>query len=172
MKIQSQAPMVPMYDQWGYPIYNRPIYQPQNFMQQPVTQPAQQPQQLVYCSSVTSEEEAKTKGALIDLDGSLNIFTNLKQGVIYTKQLEYDGNAPLRKYVLVTDNSKEQVTSNIPAQNPINMSDYVLASDFDTLCKMHNDLVRDFQALADDFDAYVESHKENSKKQSIILEEK
>lgn len=170
MKMQSQQPMVPMYDQWGYPIYNRPIFQPQQFMQsqtQPVPQvqtTVPQAQQQVYCSAVTSEEEAKTKGALIELDGSLNIFTNLKQGVIYTKQLENDGNAPLRKYVLVPDNPQEQVSSNVSAQNPIDMSEYVLASDFDNLYKMYDDLAYELQDLAKDFNAYVASNSKKSKK--------
>lgn len=167
----QQQSMLPMYDQYGYPIY-RPMYnqQPQYMQPQPVQQPIQQQ---VYCRPVTSEDEAK--GALIEFDGSLNIFTNLKQGIIYTKQLENDGTAPLKKYVLVTDDSQEQVptSSMVPAQNPVDMSDYVLKKDFDDLYKMYDSVACELENLAHDFDDYVASQAKptKSKKPKLILED-
>lgn len=53
---------------------------------------------LVKCRAVTSFDEAKA--AMIDLDGSMTIFTDLGHNRIYTKQINLDGTATLNSYVL------------------------------------------------------------------------
>ena len=50
---------------------------------------------------VLSLDEAKA--ASIDLDGSLHVFTDIGNKKIYTKQLNLDGTATLKTYLLVED---------------------------------------------------------------------
>lgn len=50
---------------------------------------------------VLSVEEARA--SQIDLDGSLHVFTDIGNKKIYTKQLNLDGTATLKTYVLVED---------------------------------------------------------------------
>lgn len=70
------------------------------FAQQPMGQGITQPQAPVYikCRAVTSIDEAKA--AMIDLDGSLNVFTDIPHRKIYTKQINLDGTASLNTYSL------------------------------------------------------------------------
>ena len=70
------------------------------FAQQPVGQNFTQQQAPVYikCRAVTSIDEAKA--AMIDLDGSLHVFTDIPHRKIYTKQIDVDGTASLNTYSL------------------------------------------------------------------------
>lgn len=56
----------------------------------------QQYQQQFKCRPVTSIDEAKA--AMIDLDGTPNVFTNLATGQIYVKYTNLDGTASLDVY--------------------------------------------------------------------------
>lgn len=83
-----------------------------NMMYQPPAQRLQQYEQfqdparnLVKCRAVTSIDEAKA--AMIDLDGSMTIFTDLGHGKIYTKQINLDGTATLNSYALEAQNGTE-----------------------------------------------------------------
>ena len=70
------------------------------FAQQPMGQNFTQQQAPVYikCRAVTSIDEAKA--AMIDLDGSLHVFTDIPHRKIYTKQINLDGTASLNTYSL------------------------------------------------------------------------
>lgn len=70
------------------------------FAQQPMGQGFTQQQAPVYmkCRAVTSIDEAKA--AMIDLDGSLHVFTDIPHRKIYTKQINLDGTASLNVYSL------------------------------------------------------------------------
>lgn len=70
------------------------------FAQQPLGQGITQQQAPVYikCRAVTSIDEAKA--AMIDLDGSLHVFTDIPHRKIYTKQINLDGTASLNTYSL------------------------------------------------------------------------
>lgn len=70
------------------------------FAQQPLGQGITQQQAPVYikCRAVTSIDEAKA--AMIDLDGSLHVFTDIPHKKIYTKQINLDGTASLNTYSL------------------------------------------------------------------------
>lgn len=70
------------------------------FAQQPMGQGFAQQQAPVYmkCRAVTSIDEAKA--AMIDLDGSLHVFTDIPHKKIYTKQINLDGTASLNVYSL------------------------------------------------------------------------
>lgn len=114
----------------------------------------QQLQQQVYCRPVTSEEEAKA--AIIELDGSLYIFTCLNQGKIYTKQLEMDGNAPLRTYELVGFSTN---------QIPVSTSESEVKKDIEDLYAMYEKLDKEVSLLSDDFDMYLNEATKNSKKE-------
>lgn len=79
----------------------------------------QQNIQMLKGRPVSSYDEAKA--AMIDLDGSMFVFTDIANKRIYTKQIMLDGSAELKVYILQEQNIKEQ------KQN----TDYVLQSDFE-----------------------------------------
>lgn len=57
--------------------------------------------QYIRCQPVTSIEEVKA--AMIDLDGTINVFVDFANEIIYTKQINLDGIAVLKVYELKTD---------------------------------------------------------------------
>ncbi len=59
--------------------------------------------QFLKCRPVSSREEARA--FQIDLDGSLWVFTDVGNGRIYTKQVNNDGTAAFKTYVLTKDES-------------------------------------------------------------------
>lgn len=91
-----------------------------NMYNQNVMQGQQQQNiQMLKGRPVSSYDEAKA--AMIDLDGSMFVFTDIANKRIYTKQIMLDGSAELKVYTLQEQNIKEQ------KQN----TDYVLQSDFE-----------------------------------------
>lgn len=113
---------------YGYNNYYQSPYQsqygqqiqPQSYTQMPYQQQAVQ--QYIKGRPVSSAEEAKA--SMIDLDGSLFVFPDVKNKLIYTKQIMLDGTAEFHTYRLVPEtkqNSQEQNTMN---------NQYVLDSDF------------------------------------------
>lgn len=70
-----------------------------NMMQQ------QQNVQVLKGRPVSSLEEARA--SMIDLDGSLFVFTDIANKRIYTKQIMLDGTAELKTYELVEQNKTE-----------------------------------------------------------------
>lgn len=87
--------------------FNQPIQQPQydpylsqGYPQQMQTNNNRQApmQNFVKCRAVTSIDEAKA--AMIDLDGSVHVFTDLNHNCIYTKQITLDGSAAFNIYKL------------------------------------------------------------------------
>lgn len=116
-------PMYPM----GYPYnmgYQQPIrYQtPQQRLaemeqQYPQFAPNNQGQNFIKCRAVTSIDEAKA--SIIDLDGSINVFTDIGNKKIYTKQINLDGTATLKTYVLMEDSPPDQVITHLEDKNPL-----------------------------------------------------
>lgn len=99
-------------------MYQQPGYaqqQPQQMgMQGYGMQPNQfQQNQVSYLKgrAVTSVDEAKA--AMIDLDGSLHVFTDLGNKKIYTKQINLDGTATLNIFSL------EEVPAQKPQENKV-----------------------------------------------------
>ena len=68
-------------------------------------QQTQQPQQFLKGRPVSSLEEARA--SMIDLDGSLFVFTDIANNKIYTKQIMLDGTAELKTYELVEQNKAQ-----------------------------------------------------------------
>lgn len=85
-----------MYPSYPYPARFSP-YQP---VQQSYPQMGQIPIQQAPLKGrvVTSYDEAKA--AMIDLDGSIHVFPDTNNKVIYTKQINLDGTPSLNTYVL------------------------------------------------------------------------
>lgn len=74
---------------------------PTNNYQQYLQQPAQQQPQTptaIKCRPVTGPEEARAFS--IDYDGSINVFMDISNGKIYTKQLGADGLSIFNTYAL------------------------------------------------------------------------
>lgn len=76
---------------------------------------------------VTSFDEARA--AMVDFDGSLNLFVDVQNNQIYTKQLNLNGLAELKVYRLVED-----------APNQSTQVAYVTKEDYDILLKEVTDL--------------------------------
>lgn len=112
-----------------YPMY--PQYPQQNFYNIPQTQQrlqemergigSQIPRPTFKAVPVTSFDEAKA--AMVDFDGSLNLFVDIQNNQIYTKQLTLNGLAELKVYRLVEE------APNAPQVQ------YVSREDFETCMK-------------------------------------
>lgn len=118
-----------MYGQMGYPGYTGMPFNPMVNAQQRLAQMEQQypqfaqgqPQQQqpgwMKCRAVTSMDEAKA--AMIDLDGSLNVFTNTANGEIYTKQVGMDGLAVFNTYRRVDQPQQAQAQQAMSQQQGV-----------------------------------------------------
>lgn len=112
--------------------YNGQMYQP-NYQAQNNQQIGTQ-MQILKGRPVSSFDEAKA--SMIDLDGSLFIFTDIGNKRIYTKQIMMDGTAELKTYVLEEQpNMMKEVKQN---KNDI----YVLKSDFDRVMEQINHRIK------------------------------
>ena len=104
---------------------NRNAY-PEPQYQQPAQQygqqPMQQQMQVLKGRPVASFDEAKA--SMIDLDGSLFVFPDISNKMIYTKQIMLDGSADIKKYVLVEDSGAQAQQQN---------NKYVLRKDFENI---------------------------------------
>lgn len=104
---------------------NRNMY-PETQYQQPAQQygqqPMQQQMQVLKGRPVASFDEAKA--SMIDLDGSLFVFPDISNKMIYTKQIMLDGSADIKKYVLVEDSGTQAQQQN---------NEYVLRKDFENI---------------------------------------
>ena len=97
---QQQAPVQFPYGNNNMLLSNSPY---NNYMDNRVgvnTQSLSQ-NQFLKCRPVSSKEEARA--FQIDLDGSLWVFTDLGDDKIYTKQVNNDGTATFKTYVLTQD---------------------------------------------------------------------
>ena len=112
--------------------YNGQMYQP-NYQAQNNQQIGTQ-MQILKGRPVSSFDEAKA--SMIDLDGSLFIFTDIGNKRIYTKQIMMDGTAELKTYVLEEQpNMMKEVKQN---KNDI----YVLKSDFERAMEQINHRIK------------------------------
>lgn len=106
-------------------MYSNPYYSPmgynpmqqmnQRFQQYDQSYIDQTAKNLVKCRAVTSIDEAKA--AMIDLDGSMTIFTDLGHNRIYTKQINLDGTATLNSYVLEQPEAQNTDTIELRLKN-------------------------------------------------------
>lgn len=106
--------------------YGVGMYQPNNFQMQGNQQ---QFGSVLKGRPVSSYDEAKA--SMIDLDGSLFVFTDIANNCIYTKQILLDGTAELKTYVL--QEQKQNINKTENKGNKTN--EYVLKSDFDKMVK-------------------------------------
>lgn len=127
----------------------------------------------IFCQMVTSEKEAEA--VIPEMDGSLNIFIDMPHGVIYTKQLEFDGNAPLRTFTQVTANSqspKQESGGSAKAiatpDSNIDTSQFATQKDIDDVF-IH---LNNFNDKLNEFQKTLNSMPKEEKKSSILLEDK
>lgn len=108
-------------------------------------------QNFIKCRAVTSIDEAKA--SMIDLDGSIHVFTDIGNKKIYTKQINLDGTATLNTYELVSPPEAPMA----PAPEPeatIDLSNYVNHEEFETICRSFgrqiadlNEKIRDYEEI-------------------------
>ena len=103
-------------------------YQPNNYQMQNNQQMGAM--QVLKGRPVSSYDEAKA--SMIDLDGTLFVFTDIANNCIYTKQILLDGSAELKTYVLQEQKQKETKRTEESTAN------YVLKKDFDRTVKELN----------------------------------
>lgn len=110
-----------------------------NMYNQNVMQGQQQQNiQMLKGRPVSSYDEAKA--AMIDLDGSMFVFTDIANKRIYTKQIMLDGSAELKVYTLQEQNIKDQ------KQN----TDYVLQSDFEQAIEILKNQILELKGVKED----------------------
>ena len=97
------------------------LQQQYNGMFQQNMQMQQQQQNIIKGRPVSGIEEARA--AMIDLDGSLFVFTDIANKKIYTKQIQLDGSAEVKTYKLIEQPIQEN--------KEIEQSDFVLRSEFE-----------------------------------------
>lgn len=96
---------------------------------------------------VSSFDEAKA--CMIDLDGSLFVFTDIANKKIYTKRGMLDGTAELKTYVLVDEKQHEENTlSNMESDG----HRYVLHDEFDKVLKQINRRFDDMEGMINEPD--------------------
>ena len=105
--------------------YNVGTYQPNNYQMQNNQQMGAM--QVLKGRPVSSYDEAKA--SMIDLDGTLFVFTDIANHCIYTKQILLDGSAELKTYVL--QEQKQNETKKSEEAN----TEYVLKKDFEKIVK-------------------------------------
>uniref|UniRef100_A0AAU8B0D4 Uncharacterized protein n=1 Tax=Dulem virus 36 TaxID=3145754 RepID=A0AAU8B0D4_9CAUD len=118
------------YNQYGMTPYqaqaNRLAQMEQQYQgyqtQQPynMVQNNMQSAQMIKGRPVSSRDEAMA--SMIDMDGSLFVFTDIANKRIYTKQIMLDGSADFKEYVL-SENQRE------------NKNEYVLRTEFEQFVK-------------------------------------
>lgn len=112
----------------------------------PIPQQRVQPYQDVYnveknmmkCRAVTSAEEARA--AMIDLDGSVSVFTDFGNKKIYTKQINLDGTATLNTYELV-ENVEPEKPKPEPQYYQPDLSGYVKEKELDAAFNQLSDRI-------------------------------
>lgn len=108
---QRLAQLEQQYQQYQQPTYNN--YG--NMMNNQI--------QMLKGRPVSSRDEAMA--SMIDMDGSLFVFTDIANKRIYTKQIMLDGSADFKEYILM------EQKQNIQSQNNNDRNDgYVLRSEF------------------------------------------
>lgn len=106
-------------------------YQPNNYQMQNNQQMGAM--QILKGRPVSSYDEAKA--SMIDLDGTLFVFTDIANHCIYTKQILLDGSAELKTYVL-----QEQKQNETKQSGEANAG-YVLKKEFDrTVKELHKQI--------------------------------
>lgn len=133
---------------------NNPAMNPMNnpaFTQnpQPQVQMPQQPQNFLKCRAVTSIDEAKA--AMIDLDGSIFVFTDFGNKRIYTKQINLDGTATLNTYTL------EETPAATPASPTVRAEDTTKFVERQEFIDKYNALYDDMDRIFDDLRAVKEN---------------
>lgn len=119
--------------------------------------PQYQPQQnFVKCRAVTSIDEAKA--SMIDLDGSVHVFTDIGNKKIYTKQINLDGTAKLSTYVLQDDSEPAPET-----QKEI----FVKPEELEAICKTFSKQIRELDDKLFECEEELARLREEKKARSV-----
>lgn len=134
-----------MYPQTISPYMQNTMYNPYQQYQRsvPIEQnaisaPPAQPVNFLKGRPVTSMEEAKV--AQIDFDGTLNIFTDIANKRIYTKQINLDGTSSFNVYCL-TEIEPEPIQKDYITRDEFNNS-VVTKEEYNKLLNQFNELLK------------------------------
>ena len=128
---QQQGYNAPYYLNTPYSGYNLSPQQYQ-YQRQSSEIPTSVPLNYIKGRPVSSIDEAKA--SQIDLDGSLNIFPDLSNKKIYTKQINLDGTASFNIYEL--NNNQQMQTSENNVQEEKN---YITKTELDTILQQYKE---------------------------------
>lgn len=106
--------------------------------QEMIQQQVPQQMQMIKGRPVSSLEEARA--SMIDLDGSMYVFTDVANKRIYTKQILLDGTAELKTYVL-EEQKQAQTNTN---------SSYVLQQDFEEAINILTEQINKLKGVKED----------------------
>ena len=106
------------------------------------------------CRAVTSIDEAKA--SMIDLDGSVSVFTDLGNKRIYTKQINLDGTATLNTYILEEKSPAQSFTQEEiknTADEKIAQIEMKLNNLEQSVLNLQKGVQNEYQSYTDDADA-------------------
>lgn len=167
--------MGPTFSPYGYQPFYNPMATPQQrlaemeqqhsqFVQNQNGMNSQMPnmamnQNFMKCRAVTSVDEAKA--AMIDLDGSIHVFTDIANRKIYTKQINLDGTATLNTYVL-DDPLKVTESEATGKVEEIDLSAYVQQKDLEDVCQLFNTQIDALEDRMKGYDRAIQMMQEKA----------
>lgn len=98
-------------------------------------------QQMIKGRPVSSYEEANA--SMIDMDGTLHVFTDVANGRIYTKQLSLDGKVEFKVYVL----EEPEETIQTKQSNKTQKQDFVSRKEFNNVVKQLNKKIDELSVM-------------------------
>lgn len=98
---------------------------------------------MIKCRPVSNFKEAEA--SMIDLDGSMHVFTDIANKRIYTKRCLLDGSAELKTYVLEEPQMINEGSNMIEQQ--MQGTDYVSRNEFDKVLKQINKRFDDMEGI-------------------------
>lgn len=115
------------------------------------------------CRAVTSIDEAKA--SMIDLDGSVSVFTDLGNKRIYTKQINLDGTATLNTYILEEKSPAQSFTQEEiknTADEKIAQLEMKIKDLEQSVLNLQKGVQNEYQSITDDADAQSDKQQPKS----------
>lgn len=118
------------------------LYEQQQFNSQ-FNNPMYRQNNMIKCRAVTSFDEAKA--SMIDLDGSINVFTDIANKRIYTKQINLDGTATIEIYV--KQEQPQDSNNNMNSEQSPVPKNFVTQDELEAVCLGFNSRIQELQNI-------------------------